>query len=100
MFLSKNVLLKIRAFYYKDPRIKMVLSIFEWAPQVALVAKSLLANAGHITDTGLIPGSGRFPWRRPWQPTPVFLPGKFPGQRSLVGYNLYGRKELDTTEVI
>ena len=33
------------------------------------------------------------------QPTPVFLPGKSHGQRSLVGYNSWGCKELDTTEV-
>ena len=38
------------------------------------------------------------PWRREWQPTPVFLPGKFQGQRSLVGYSTWGRKESDTTE--
>ena len=33
-----------------------------------------------------------------WQPTPVFLPGEFHGQGSLVGYSPWGRKELDTTE--
>ena len=33
-------------------------------------------------------------WRRKWQPTPVFLPGKFYGQRSLAGYSPWGRKEL------
>ena len=33
------------------------------------------------------------------QPTPVFLPGEFPEQRSLVGYSLYGHTELDMTEV-
>ena len=38
------------------------------------------------------------PWRRNWQPTPVFLPGEFHGQRSLVGYSLWGHKELDTAE--
>ena len=38
-------------------------------------------------------------WRRKWQPTPVFLPGESQGQRSLVGYRLWGRKELDMTEV-
>ena len=32
------------------------------------------------------------------QPTPVFLPGEFHGQRSLVGYSPWGCKELDTTE--
>ena len=36
--------------------------------------------------------------RRKWQPTPVFLPGEFHGQRSLVGYSPWGRKESDTTE--
>ena len=40
-------------------------------------------NAG---DLGSIPGLGRFLWRREWQPTPVFLPGEFHGQRSLAGY--------------
>ena len=38
------------------------------------------------------------PWRRKWQVTPVLLPGKSHGQRSLVGYSLWGRKESDTTE--
>ena len=37
-------------------------------------------------------------WRRKWQPTPVFLPGKSHGQRSLVGYSPWGCKELDRTE--
>jgi len=35
---------------------------------------------------------------RKWQPNPVFLPGKFHGQRSLVGCSPWGLKELDTTE--
>ena len=38
------------------------------------------------------------PWRRKWQPTPVFLPGEFQGQRSLAGYSPRGHKELDMTE--
>ena len=37
-------------------------------------------------------------WRRKWQPTPVFLPGKSHGQRSLAGCSPRGRRELDTTE--
>ena len=40
----------------------------------------------------------KIPWRRKWQPTPVFLLGKFHGQRSLVGYNPWGHKESDTTD--
>ena len=38
------------------------------------------------------------PWRRKWHPTPVLLPGKFHGLRSLVGYSPWARKESDTTE--
>ena len=41
---------------------------------------------------------GKIPWRRKWQPTPVFLSGKPHGQRSLVGYSPWGHKESDTTE--
>ena len=46
--------------------------------------KESAANAGDAGDTDLIPGSGRFPWRRAWQPPPVFLPGESHGQRRLV----------------
>ena len=38
-------------------------------------------------------------WRRKWQPTPVFLPGESQGWQSLVGCCLWGRTELDTTEI-
>ena len=38
-------------------------------------------------------------WRRKWQPTPLFLPGESQGRGSLVGCRLWGRTELDTTEV-
>ena len=38
------------------------------------------------------------PWRRQWDPTPVLLPGKSHGRRSLVGYSPWGREELDVTE--
>ena len=47
---------------------------------------------------GFDPWVGKSPWRRKWQPTPVFLPGEFHGQRSLVGYSPRGHKKLDTTE--
>ena len=47
---------------------------------------------------GFDPQVGKIPWRRKWQPTLVFLPGEFHGQRSLAGYSPWGCKELDTTE--
>ena len=47
---------------------------------------------------GFDPWVGNIPWRRKWQPTPVFLPGKFHGQRSLAGYSPRGQKELHMME--
>ena len=44
------------------------------------------------------PWVGKIPWKRKWQPTPVLLPGKSYGQRSLVGYSPWGPKESDMTE--
>ena len=47
--------------------------------------KTQPASAGDAGDTASIPGLGRSPWRTTWQPTRVFLLGKFRVQRSLVG---------------
>ena len=45
-----------------------------------------------------IPFLLEMPWRRQWHPTPVLLPGKSHGRRSMVGYSPWGHKELDKTE--
>ena len=90
---------------------------YSWASLVAQLVTESACNAGNL---GLIPGFRRSPregngyplqysglensmelyssWRRKRQPTLVFMPGKSHGTRSLVGYNPWGRKELDTTE--
>ena len=57
---------------------------------VGSVVKNPPANA---VAAASIPGSGR----SKCQPTPVFLPGKSDGQRSLAGYSPWGHKESDTT---
>jgi len=48
-------------------------------------SKESACNAG---DLGSIPGSGGSPWRRKWQPTPVFLPGEFHGLMKLIRLNV------------
>ena len=69
------------------------------ASQVAPVVKNSSAKAGDIRDTGWVQSlAGKILWGGKRQPTPVFLPGKFHGQRSLVGYSPQGHKELDMTE--
>ena len=60
---------------------------FFWAfeRQVALVVKNPPAQERDATDKSFSPWVGNMPWRRKWEPTPVFLPGKFRDERSLVG---------------
>ena len=67
-----------------------------WFSVAFLVAQTESAcNAG---DPGSILELGKIPWKREWEPTPVFLPGKSHGQRSLVGYSPWGHKESEKTE--
>ena len=57
------------------------------------VVKNLPANEKEARDIGSIPGLGRSPGERKWQPTPAFLPGKFYGQRIGAGYSPWGRMQ-------
>ena len=59
------------------------------------MVKNPPAKAGDAGDRGSIPESERSPRVSKWQPSPVFLPGKSHGQRSLVGYRPWGHKDLD-----
>ena len=56
------------------------------------------AEVGEMQEMWFRSLDQKIPWRRKWQPPPVFLPGKSHGQRSLMGYSPWDCKELDTTE--
>ena len=56
------------------------------ASQMVLVVKKLPAKGGDVKRCRFSLWVGKIPWRRAWQPTPVFLPRESFGQRSLVGY--------------
>ena len=58
------------------------------------VGKESICNAGDMVN----PWARKIPWRRKRQPTPVLLPRKSHGQKSLEGHSLWGCKELDTTQ--
>ena len=60
--------------------------------------RSVVKNPPANVGDGFSPWVGKIPWRREWQPTVVFLPGKSHGQRSLVGYSPWSPKESDMTE--
>ena len=61
---------------------------------VMLVVKNPPAKSGDIRDMDSIPGLGRFPWRRKWQPTPVFFTEESYGQRSFMDYIPWGRRRV------
>ena len=63
------------------------------ASSVAQLVKNLPA----MLETWFNSWVGKIPWRRKWQPTPVFLPGESHGRRSLADCSPWGRQESDTT---
>ena len=72
---------------------KLQTSVLYLLPPKKLQLKMLSKNPNELFDQ---PNTSF--WRREWQPTPVFLPGEFHGQRRLVGYSPWGPKESDVTE--
>ena len=70
----------------------------EWSGFGASLVAQTVKNLSSVQETRFDPWVGKIPSGREWQPTPVFLPGEFHGQRSLAGYGSWGCKELDTTE--
>ena len=63
---------------------------------MALGVKNPPASAGELRDKGSV--GLKIPWRREWQPTPVFLPEESHGLRNLEGYGPWDCTESDTTE--
>ena len=74
--------------------LKLILCQNPRAFQVAQTVKNPL----QYRRAGFDPWVRKIPWRREWQPTPVFLPAESHGQRSLAGYRRRAHTESDTTE--
>ena len=60
---------------------------------ITLVAQKV-KNLPIMPELRFNPWVRKMPWRREWPPTPIFLPGEFHGQRSLVGYSICGQKTV------
>ena len=74
-------------------RVYCVLGLPRWCS-----GKESIYRCRRCKRHGFHPWVWKIPWRRVWQPTPVFLSGEFHGQRSLAGYSLWRHKESDMTE--
>ena len=86
--ISCNILQKDLKEHFGQPNSNMRVS------QEVLEIKNSPANEGHIERHRFNPRLGKIPWRTKQQPTPVFLPGKSLGQRSLAGYSPWGPKRV------
>ena len=84
--LRRNAWVRTRAILTSDP-------LYSLGFPGGTVIKNLPAKAGDTGDAGLISGSGRSPGVGKWQHSPVFLPRKFHGQRSLSGYSPWDHTE-------
>ena len=80
--------------YWNGSRPPNVSRLPWWLRRLKKKTKKTCVQCGRL---GSYPWVGKMPWRREWQPTSVFVPGEFHGQRSLVGF-AWGRKELGMTE--
>ena len=84
---------------------QMQLYFSNWEQEFRTIGPSLVVQWKESTcqcrrcrEHGFDPWVTKIPWSRKWEPTPVFLPVKFHGQRSLVGYSPWGCQEWDMTE--
>ena len=91
--LSPSVCLSWSALLYPVCLFYLQHEPYARASLVAQLVKNSLQCGGLRFD----PWVGKIPWRRRWQPTPVFLPGESHGQRNLVGYSPWGCQESDMT---
>ena len=67
-------------------------------PDGSLVKMAHYCNTGDLQETRFDPWVRKIPWRRKWQPTPLFLPRESHRWRSLADYSLWGCREADRTE--
>ena len=84
-------------YIYTAPHSSTLAWKIPWVEELGRLESMGLLRVGHDWVTSLSFFTF-MPWRRKWQPTPVFFPGESQGQRSLVGCHLWGHTELDTIE--
>ena len=99
---------KKKAFMYSKPKnFTFQLALNIWSQRISRRLKTQCGRPWWLSGKGsacacrrpgLDPWVKKILWRRKWQPIPVFLPGKFHGERSLVGYSPCGHKESDMTK--
>ena len=86
------------AILYQDDSVFEALSSDTWGFPGGTIGKEPICQHRRHKRRRFSPWVWKVPWRRAWQPTPVFLPGKSRRQRNLMGYSQWVHRELDTTK--
>ena len=102
-----NVFLKVPCFFYNPADVGKYIHMYIYIYPLFWISLGLpwwfsgkepVYQCRKCRRHGFGPWVGKSPWRRKWQPTPVFLPGESNGQRSLADYSPWGHKESGMTE--
>ena len=95
MNFSLNCVIKyiLLSFYFLATKEHLIISNI----MASLVVQTVKNPPNNVRDR-VRSWVGKIPWQSRWQPTPVFLPGEYHGQRNLAGYSPWGCPESDTTE--
>ena len=91
--LKKKVSVALSSLGCREESVSLPFPISRGFLQTSLVGLSGKESACQCTRHRFDPWVGKIPWRRKRQPSPLFLPGKFHGQRTLAGYNPWGSKK-------
>ena len=83
---------------YLSPTSRWLLPDLVFIPRASLVAQGIHLQCRRHRRRGFNTWVRKIPWRRKWPPAPVFLPGESHGQRRLMGYSPWGRKQSDMTQ--
>ena len=97
---SKNCLMSFSKFSNspKSPNSSIITTTVSFKKNVGFPGDSDSKDSACNAGNGFNPWVGMIPWRKKYQSSPVFLPGKSHEQRSLAGYSPWVHKESDTTE--
>ena len=91
-FFNRSHSLSLQSSFHKIPLSVCSVYIF-WTPRASLVAQ-MVKNPPAVQETWFHPWFGKIPWRRKWQPTPVFLPGESPWTEELGRLQFMGSQRV------
>ena len=85
----------------RPPKLQSPIEVLDSSPSgcpLASLMAQIVKKLPAMPRSGFDPWVGKIPWRKEWQPTPIFLSEELHGQRILAGYSPRGHKDSDMTK--